>query len=66
MWSLNPVLSSVLQPCPDVYWFPVFSNVACNHLVEEMEHHGKWSQGKNVVSNRIDKYMGVQFKNYHH
>lgn len=32
-------------PCPDVYWFPVFSNVACDHLVEEMEHFGKWSGG---------------------
>ncbi|XP_070695095.1 procollagen-lysine,2-oxoglutarate 5-dioxygenase 1 [Pempheris klunzingeri] len=35
-------------PCPDVYWFPVFSDVACNHLVEEMEHFGKWSGGDNV------------------
>nr|XP_046253922.1 procollagen-lysine,2-oxoglutarate 5-dioxygenase 1 isoform X2 [Scatophagus argus] len=34
-------------PCPDVYWFPVFSEVACNHLVEEMEHFGKWSGGGN-------------------
>ncbi|KAG7239816.1 hypothetical protein INR49_028344, partial [Caranx melampygus] len=32
-------------PCPDVYWFPVFSDVACNHIVEEMEHFGKWSGG---------------------
>ncbi|XP_075882821.1 procollagen-lysine,2-oxoglutarate 5-dioxygenase 1 isoform X2 [Nelusetta ayraudi] len=32
-------------PCPDVYWFPVFSDVACDHLVEEMEHFGKWSGG---------------------
>lgn len=45
--SLN---SSVLQPCPDVYWFPVFSDVACDHLIEEMEHFGKWSGGANVVS----------------
>uniref|UniRef100_A0A8D3C6C8 Procollagen-lysine,2-oxoglutarate 5-dioxygenase 1 n=1 Tax=Scophthalmus maximus TaxID=52904 RepID=A0A8D3C6C8_SCOMX len=39
-------------PCPDVYWFPIFSDVACNHLVEEMEHFGKWSGG-GVVDNRI-------------
>ncbi|KAF6730212.1 Procollagen-lysine,2-oxoglutarate 5-dioxygenase 1 [Oryzias melastigma] len=32
-------------PCPDVYWFPVFSDIACDHLVEEMEHFGKWSGG---------------------
>uniref|UniRef100_A0A3Q3JRQ0 Procollagen-lysine,2-oxoglutarate 5-dioxygenase 1 n=1 Tax=Monopterus albus TaxID=43700 RepID=A0A3Q3JRQ0_MONAL len=35
-------------PCPDVYWFPVFSDIACDHLVEEMEHFGKWSGGGNV------------------
>uniref|UniRef100_A0A669BKQ2 Procollagen-lysine,2-oxoglutarate 5-dioxygenase 1 n=1 Tax=Oreochromis niloticus TaxID=8128 RepID=A0A669BKQ2_ORENI len=40
------------NPCPDVYWFPVFSSVACNHMIEEMEHYGKWSGGANV-DNRI-------------
>ncbi|KAM9855658.1 procollagen-lysine,2-oxoglutarate 5-dioxygenase 1 isoform 1-T1 [Aulostomus maculatus] len=39
-------------PCPDVYWFPIFSDVACNHLVEEMENFGQWSGGRNV-DNRI-------------
>ncbi|XP_076598176.1 procollagen-lysine,2-oxoglutarate 5-dioxygenase 1 isoform X1 [Chaetodon auriga] len=37
----------VETPCPDVYWFPVFSDVACNHLIEEMEHFGQWSGGAN-------------------
>uniref|UniRef100_A0AAX7SR57 PLOD1-3-like GT domain-containing protein n=1 Tax=Astatotilapia calliptera TaxID=8154 RepID=A0AAX7SR57_ASTCA len=40
------------NPCPDVYWFPVFSTVACNHMIEEMEHYGKWSGGGNA-DNRI-------------
>ncbi|XP_034552367.1 procollagen-lysine,2-oxoglutarate 5-dioxygenase 1 [Notolabrus celidotus] len=35
-------------PCPDVYWFPIFSDVACDHIVEEMEHFGKWSGGGNT------------------
>lgn len=39
-------------PCPDVYWFPVFSDVACNHIVEEMEHFGKWSGG-GAIDTRI-------------
>uniref|UniRef100_A0A7N6AAS2 Procollagen-lysine,2-oxoglutarate 5-dioxygenase 1 n=1 Tax=Anabas testudineus TaxID=64144 RepID=A0A7N6AAS2_ANATE len=34
-------------PCPDVYWFPIFTDVACNHLVEEMENFGQWSGGGN-------------------
>uniref|UniRef100_A0A8C1V1S1 Procollagen-lysine,2-oxoglutarate 5-dioxygenase 1 n=1 Tax=Cyprinus carpio TaxID=7962 RepID=A0A8C1V1S1_CYPCA len=36
------------MPCPDVYWFPVFTDVACKHLIEEMEHFGQWSGGGNV------------------
>uniref|UniRef100_A0A8C1RPK1 Procollagen-lysine,2-oxoglutarate 5-dioxygenase 1 n=1 Tax=Cyprinus carpio TaxID=7962 RepID=A0A8C1RPK1_CYPCA len=35
------------MPCPDVYWFPVFTDVACKHLIEEMEHFGQWSGGGN-------------------
>ncbi|XP_073435216.1 procollagen-lysine,2-oxoglutarate 5-dioxygenase 2 isoform X1 [Dendrobates tinctorius] len=33
----------VEQPCPDVFWFPVLSEEACDELVEEMEHYGGWS-----------------------
>ncbi|KAI4877448.1 hypothetical protein NFI96_034587 [Prochilodus magdalenae] len=38
----------VETPCPDVYWFPIFTEVACRHLVEEMENFGQWSGGGNV------------------
>lgn len=37
------------QPCPDVYWFPIFTDTACDELVEEMEHYGQWSLGDNKV-----------------
>uniref|UniRef100_UPI00398EBAFC procollagen-lysine,2-oxoglutarate 5-dioxygenase 1 isoform X1 n=1 Tax=Pristiophorus japonicus TaxID=55135 RepID=UPI00398EBAFC len=37
----------LLQPCPDVYWFPIFTERACDDLVEEMEHFGQWSTGGN-------------------
>uniref|UniRef100_A0A8C7ATW8 Procollagen-lysine,2-oxoglutarate 5-dioxygenase 1 n=1 Tax=Neovison vison TaxID=452646 RepID=A0A8C7ATW8_NEOVI len=40
------------QPCPDVYWFPIFTEAACDELVEEMEHYGQWSLGDNK-DNRI-------------
>lgn len=40
----------VLQPCPDVFWFPVFSQKACDEIVEEMEHYGSWSGGQHEVS----------------
>lgn len=39
-----------LQPCPDVFWFPILSETACDELVGEMEHYGQWSGGKHHVS----------------
>ncbi|MCI4381112.1 hypothetical protein PGIGA_G00248030 [Pangasianodon gigas] len=51
---IHPNYSRILKdnivetPCPDVYWFPVFTNVACEQLIEEMENFGQWSGGANV------------------
>ncbi|XP_077313866.1 procollagen-lysine,2-oxoglutarate 5-dioxygenase 1 [Lithobates pipiens] len=48
---IHPNQSFVLQgnniesPCPDVYWFPIFTETACDELVEEMENFGQWSSG---------------------
>ncbi|XP_073172738.1 procollagen-lysine,2-oxoglutarate 5-dioxygenase 1 isoform X2 [Lepidochelys kempii] len=42
----------VEMPCPDVYWFPIFTDVACDELVEEMEHFGQWSKGDNTQATR--------------
>ncbi|XP_069774801.1 procollagen-lysine,2-oxoglutarate 5-dioxygenase 1 isoform X3 [Narcine bancroftii] len=36
-----------IEPCPDVYWFPIFTERACDDIVEEMEHFGQWSTGGN-------------------
>nr|XP_019944944.1 PREDICTED: procollagen-lysine,2-oxoglutarate 5-dioxygenase 1 [Paralichthys olivaceus] len=46
-------------PCPDVYWFPVFSDMACTHLVEEVENFGKWSGGGNVDTRIQGGYENV-------
>lgn len=48
--NYSKVLSETLieTPCPDVFWFPVFTDVACDHFVEEMEHFGQWSGGANT------------------
>uniref|UniRef100_A0A8C9WRR2 Procollagen-lysine,2-oxoglutarate 5-dioxygenase 1 n=1 Tax=Scleropages formosus TaxID=113540 RepID=A0A8C9WRR2_SCLFO len=37
----------VETPCPDVYWFPIFTDIACKHLIEEMENYGQWSGDPN-------------------
>ncbi|KAM4610180.1 procollagen-lysine,2-oxoglutarate 5-dioxygenase 1 isoform 1-T1 [Polymixia lowei] len=46
-------------PCPDVYWFPIFTDIACNHLVEEMEHFGRWSGGANADTRIQGGYENV-------
>uniref|UniRef100_A0A6I8NJN9 Procollagen-lysine,2-oxoglutarate 5-dioxygenase 1 n=1 Tax=Ornithorhynchus anatinus TaxID=9258 RepID=A0A6I8NJN9_ORNAN len=49
----------VETPCPDVYWFPIFTEVACDELVEEMEHFGQWSAGDNKDSRLQGGYENV-------
>ncbi|XP_046726464.1 procollagen-lysine,2-oxoglutarate 5-dioxygenase 1 isoform X2 [Silurus meridionalis] len=62
---IHPNYSQIMKgnivetPCPDVYWFPVFSQVACDHLVEEMENYGKWSGGGNVDTRIQGGYENV-------
>ncbi|KAK3104424.1 hypothetical protein FSP39_001801, partial [Pinctada imbricata] len=34
------------QPCQDVYWFPIVSDVFCKQLIEEMEKLNQWSGGR--------------------
>ncbi|XP_072101335.1 procollagen-lysine,2-oxoglutarate 5-dioxygenase 1 isoform X1 [Mobula birostris] len=46
-WSKTFREKIFLQPCPDVYWFPIFTDRACDDLVEEMENYGQWSTGGN-------------------
>ncbi|KAM3824071.1 LOW QUALITY PROTEIN: procollagen-lysine,2-oxoglutarate 5-dioxygenase 1 [Vipera latastei] len=46
-------------PCPDVYWFPLFTDAACDELVEEMEHFGQWSKGDNTDQRILGGYENV-------
>ncbi|XP_043918973.1 procollagen-lysine,2-oxoglutarate 5-dioxygenase 1 [Protopterus annectens] len=46
-------------PCPDVYWFPLFTDTACDHLVEEVEHYGKWSSGSSTDTRIQGGYENV-------
>ncbi|KAG8445320.1 hypothetical protein GDO86_010202 [Hymenochirus boettgeri] len=55
----------VEQPCPDVFWFPVFSEKACDELVEEMEHFGQWSGGKHSDKRIAGGYENVPTDDIH-
>ncbi|EPY87143.1 procollagen-lysine,2-oxoglutarate 5-dioxygenase 2 precursor [Camelus ferus] len=53
------------MPCPDVFWFPIFSEKACDELVEEMEHYGQWSGGKHHDSRISGGYENVPTDDIH-
>ncbi|XP_041923645.1 procollagen-lysine,2-oxoglutarate 5-dioxygenase 2 isoform X1 [Alosa sapidissima] len=53
------------QPCPDVFWFPVFSEKACDELVEEMESLGSWSGGRHEDKRITGGYESVPTDDIH-
>ncbi|XP_060793871.1 multifunctional procollagen lysine hydroxylase and glycosyltransferase LH3 isoform X2 [Neoarius graeffei] len=55
----------VEQPCPDVYWFPAFSDKMCDDLVETMEHFGEWSGGKHQDERLSGGYENVPTVDIH-
>ncbi|MBN3313009.1 PLOD3 dioxygenase, partial [Atractosteus spatula] len=55
----------VEQPCPDVYWFPAFSDRMCDELVEEMENFGLWSGGRHKDERLAGGYENVPTVDIH-
>ncbi|XP_076093554.1 procollagen-lysine,2-oxoglutarate 5-dioxygenase 1-like isoform X2 [Mytilus galloprovincialis] len=53
------------MPCNDVVRFPVFTELFCDHLVEEMENSGKWSAGKNKDDRISGGYENVPTVDIH-
>uniref|UniRef100_A0A672IXB6 procollagen-lysine 5-dioxygenase n=1 Tax=Salarias fasciatus TaxID=181472 RepID=A0A672IXB6_SALFA len=53
------------EPCPDVFWFPVFTERACDELVEEMEHYGSWSGGRHEDKRIAGGYETVPTDDIH-
>lgn len=43
----------MLQPCPDVYWFPIVTPEFCENLIDIVEAFGQWSDGSNHVSSAL-------------
>jgi hypothetical protein len=44
--------------CPDIYNFPLFSEIFCRELISRMETYGKWSKGKDEHN---DPRLGVGY-----
>ncbi|XP_062870973.1 multifunctional procollagen lysine hydroxylase and glycosyltransferase LH3 isoform X2 [Trichomycterus rosablanca] len=58
-------VSVVEQPCPDVYWFPVFSIEMCDTLIETVEDFGQWSGGKHKDERLTGGYENVPTVDIH-
>ncbi|XP_032824307.2 procollagen-lysine,2-oxoglutarate 5-dioxygenase 1-like [Petromyzon marinus] len=56
--------SIVQKPCDEVFWFPLFSDAACDQIIEEMENHGEWSGGKHE-DKRVGGYESVPTDDIH-
>jgi len=62
--SLEPN-STLIQPCPDVYWFPVLTPRYCREHVAEVENFGKWSDGSNYDDRLEGGYENVPTVDIH-
>ena len=52
-------------PCPDVYWFPIFTEKFCREFVAEAENYGKWSDGSNNDKRLESGYEAVPTRDIH-
>ena len=48
--TLDLDVTELLQPCPDVFTFPMVTPRFTDEFIAEMENYGKWSGGSNYVS----------------
>ncbi|XP_064461104.1 procollagen-lysine,2-oxoglutarate 5-dioxygenase 1-like isoform X2 [Ornithodoros turicata] len=53
------------MPCPDVYWFPVGTEIFCEHLIGIMENFGQWSSGNNEDERLAGGYENVPTRDIH-
>lgn len=54
-----------IQPCPDVFWFPIVSPRFCKEFIEIMENHGGWSDGSNQDRRLAGGYEAVPTRDIH-
>ncbi|XP_024936898.1 procollagen-lysine,2-oxoglutarate 5-dioxygenase 1 isoform X1 [Cephus cinctus] len=54
-----------IQPCPDVYWFPIVTDRFAEELIQVMEAFGKWSDGTNTDPRLSGGYENVPTRDIH-
>merc|ERR1719347_2381893 len=63
--TINTALKDLAQPCPDVYWFPLFTDRFCDEFIAEAENYGKWSDGTNSDKRLQGGYEAVPTRDIH-
>ncbi|XP_025161345.1 procollagen-lysine,2-oxoglutarate 5-dioxygenase 3 isoform X1 [Harpegnathos saltator] len=62
--SFNPD-NKPIQPCPDVYWFPIVTRRFTNELIGIVEAFGQWSDGSNHDPRLSGGYENVPTRDIH-
>ncbi|CAK9826971.1 Procollagen-lysine,2-oxoglutarate 5-dioxygenase [Anthophora retusa] len=62
--NFNPNRTPI-QPCPDVYWFPIVNEIYTKELIDIMEKYGKWSDGSNHDTRLTGGYENVPTRDIH-
>ncbi|XP_046593466.1 procollagen-lysine,2-oxoglutarate 5-dioxygenase isoform X1 [Neodiprion lecontei] len=62
--NFNPNKTPI-QPCPDVFWFPIVTTRFTKELIEIMEAFGQWSDGTNSDPRLSGGYENVPTRDIH-
>ncbi|XP_068202798.1 procollagen-lysine,2-oxoglutarate 5-dioxygenase 1 isoform X2 [Palaemon carinicauda] len=58
-WQALDVKNLNEMPCPDVYWFPIFTPRFCEELINLANENGEWSDGGNQDPRLAGGYENV-------
>ncbi|CAH8460793.1 unnamed protein product [Dicrocoelium dendriticum] len=61
----NVGMEDILQPCPDVFWFPLVSEKFSAQLINESESANMWSDGSNQDPRLEGGYENVPTRDIH-
>lgn len=64
-WTQLPKESVPAQPCPDVYMFPIATDLFADSLVDIMEAFGRWSDGSTSDKRLQGGYEAVPTRDIH-
>ncbi|XP_033115227.1 procollagen-lysine,2-oxoglutarate 5-dioxygenase 1-like [Anneissia japonica] len=64
-WDALKEDAEIESPCPDVYRFPLISELYAKHMIEELNAYGQWSNGDNKDPRLDGGYENVPTRDIH-